>query len=311
MELQSLGKYRLVAPMQVHSSSCRFYLARHEDEPEEGAPSYLAKLLQPARDGSAERQRARFEHEIRLLKVLNHPSIPTLHAAGEQDGIAYIVMDRVDGVDLATLLGHRDGSPRALAKEVAVYIMGQLADALRHLHTLELMEDTEPEPLHALHRNLTPANVVLSRTGDAVLCGFGSATSRWLARENDEPGIGDPAYFSPERVVDREANVQTELFALAVMLWEMLRGERCLARQTDEATKDEIMRFDISQSSRRLTGLSPKLSEIVRKNLDRDPSRRYVSAYQLLQRLAQAPEAQAAEASRGELGRLVQAASAP
>ena len=92
---------------------------------------------------------------------------------------------------------------------------------------------------------------------------------------------------------------------MAVMLWEMLRGERCLAGESDEQTRENITRFDISQASRRVSGLSPKLSEIVRKNLDRDPGRRYTGAYQMLQRLAQSPEAQFAEQSRAALGEAV------
>src|SRR5688572_32836408 len=103
MELRGLGRYRLVQPLAT-SSACEIHLARHEDEPEQGAPSYLVKLLPPPRGPHAARRRAQLDHEVRLLKSFNHPCIPTLHASGEQDGIAYLVLDRVDGVDLATLL---------------------------------------------------------------------------------------------------------------------------------------------------------------------------------------------------------------
>lgn len=306
MELRSLGKYTLVEPLEVESRSCRFYLVRDEDEPDRGPPPYLAKLLDQRRGTDAQRHRAQFDHEVRLLKSFNHACMPTLHAAGEQDGVAYIVMDHVDGVDLATLLGHRRAEPRALAKEVAVYVLGQLADALRHMQTLEYLEDGEPTPLDAVHRDLAPSNVVLSRSGDVVLCDYGSARSRWLPPEDDDPMAGELAYMAPERIAEGGcANVQTDLFALAVIAWEMLRGERCLARGNDAETRAEITRFDISQSGRRVTGLSSKLSEIVRRNLDRDPNRRYPDAYKMLQRLAQSPEAQAAERSRQHLGRLV------
>jgi serine/threonine-protein kinase len=184
--------------------------------------------------------------------------------------------------------------------------MGQLADALRHIHSLEYMEAGEPTPLDCVHRDVTPANVMLSRRGDVVLRGFAAARSQWLPPEHDDPMAGDLAYMAPERIADGgKADMRTDLFSLAVVLWEMLRGERCLARSTHAETRDEIMRFDISQSGRRVTGLSPKLSEIVRRNLDRDPNRRYPDAYKMLQRLAQSPEAQAAETSRERLGKLV------
>lgn len=311
MELRGLGKYRLVAPFAVRSALCRFYLARHEDEPDDVPPSYLAKLLLPGRGEDEPTLRAQFAHEAKLLGILNHHSIPTLHAAGEQDGVAYMVLDYVHGVNLADLLGHFEGEPRGLSKEIAVYIMGQLADAVRHAHELAVSDDAgQPVPLGVLHRDLCPANVLLSVEGDTVLCDFGAATSTWLPTEHDMSQAGHKAYMSPERVTGTgEASVKTELFAMAVILWEMLRGERCFAADSEPKIMDEIVRFDIGHSSRRVPGLSPKLSDIVRKNLDRDPERRYKSAYQMLQRLAQAPEAQSAEQSRTELANMVAAAA--
>src|SRR5690606_1983085 len=89
------------------------------------------------------------------------------------------------------------------------------------------------------------------------------------------------------------------------MLWEILRGERCFTAGNELETMDEIVRFDISHSSRRVSGLSSKLSEVLRRNLDRDPERRYPHAYKVLQRLSQSPEAGAAETSRQELSRMV------
>ena len=308
MELQGLGRYRLVEALDVPASTCRFFLARHEDEPTTGAPSYIAKILAPVRGGEAERRRGQFDHEIKLLKSFNHPCIPTLHAAGDQDGVPYMVLDRVDGVTLSTLLGHDVGTPKTLSKEITVFMTAQLADALRHVHTLEYLEDGEPTPLSVVHRDLCPDNILLSTRGDVVLTDFGKAYSQWLPEAHDTPDAGNLAYKAPERLpAGAKANVKTDLFAIAVMLWEALRGERCFAGADDAATRDAIERFDISQASRRVPGLSPKLSEVLRKNLDRDPERRYPDAYKMLQRLAQSPEAAAAEDSRRQLGELVKA----
>ena len=113
-------------------------------------------------------------------------------------------------------------------------------------------------------------------------------------------------YKAPERVTGSgKATIKSDLFALGVMLWEMLRGERCFVAGNELETMDQIVRFDISHASRRVSGLSSKLSEVLRRNLDRDPERRYPDAYKVLQRLSQSPEAGAAEKSRQELARLV------
>jgi eukaryotic-like serine/threonine-protein kinase len=311
MELRGLGRYRLVDDVQGPSPHARYHRARHEDEPEDGAepPAYVAKLLAPGRGPDAALRRGQFEHEIRLLKSFNHACIPTLHASGDQDGVAYMVLDRVDGVSLGTLLHHPTGQPRALHRELAVYLLGQLIDAIRHVHSLEYLEAGEPTPLGVVHRDLGPHSVWVSRRGDVILYDFSVARSQWLPPEHDEPNAGTLATMAPERLAaGARATESSDLFALAAVLWECVRGERLFQGKDDAATREAIERFDISQPSRRVAGLSPKLGEVVRKNLDRDPARRYGSAYQMLQRLAQAPEAKAAERSRQALAQLVQEA---
>ncbi len=309
MELRGLGRYRLVDDVPGPSPHARYHRARHEDEPEADPPGYLAKLLMPGRGPDAALRLGQFEHEIRLLKSFNHPCIPTLHASGEQDGVAYMVLDRVDGVSLGALLRHDVGEPRALHREVAVYVLGQLVDAVRHVHSLEFLEGDEPTALGAIHRDIGSHNVWVSRSGDVILGDFSLAFSHWLPPEHDDPQAGALAYRAPERLApDARASESSDLFGMAALLWECLRGERLFQGKNDAATREAIERFDISQPGRRVAGLSPKLGEIVRKNLDRDPERRYSGAYQMLQRLAQAPEAKAAERSRQALAKLVQVA---
>ena len=306
MELRGLGRYRLADEFSGPSPHARYHHARHEDETGDDTPGYVAKLLTPGRGEQGQRQRGQFEHETRLLKSFNHPCIPTLHASGDQDGVAYMVLDRVDGVSLSRLLHHHTDTPRPLTKEIAVYVMGQLVDAVRHVHSLEYLDEGEPAPLSVIHRDLGPHNVWVSRSGDVILYDFSVTSSAWLPAEHDEPGAGSLAYMAPERLAPGgHANEKTDLFGMASILWECLRGQRLFQGATDAATREAIERFDISQPSRRVPGLSPKLSEIVRKNLDRDPARRYTGAYQMLQRLAQAPEAKVAEQSRQALAALV------
>lgn len=307
MELRNLGRYRLLRRLEGSPSRSELFLAAHEEE--EGAVRYVVKLLPPGPEETLPTRMALFEHEAKLLRAINHPSVPTLHGFGTQDGVTYMVMDYVDGVDLARLLGHDGDEALALDKELVVYIAAQLASALHHLHDMaEEEEDGSANPVDALHRDLCPANVFVSLDGDVVLGDFGAAGSRWLAAEHDTKTAGHTAYKAPERITGAgEANVGTELFALATMMWEMLRGERCFAAEDELKTMDAIVRFDISNSKSRITGLSSKLSEIVRRNLDRDPERRYPSAFKILQRLAQSPEAQSAETARARLAEMVRA----
>jgi serine/threonine protein kinase len=339
MELHSLGGYRLLTPVPTLSSVSRLFLARRDDVDGDGSPATaLAKVLMPGNSAEFSLLKAQFAHEANLLRSFSHPGIPSLRAAGTQNGVDFFVMDYVTGVDLGVLLGHEQNEPRALSKDIAVYILGQLADALRYVHTFEVPTDTgeaadsdeaagdadgpetddddddagDPseddgfEFLDVLHRDLCPANVFLSIDGDVVLGDFGSASSKWLAPELTANDAGHTAYKAPERVTGSgKATVKSDLFSLGVMLWEMLRGERCFKAATELETMDEIVRFDIAHSSRRVPGLSSKLSEVLRRNLDRDPERRYPDAYKVLQRLSQSPEAAGAERARQQLASLV------
>ncbi|MGB1014312.1 MAG: serine/threonine protein kinase [Nannocystaceae bacterium] len=312
MEPQRLGNYRLLSPLPTNSVTTRVYLTCHADD-EQSQPAFVTKLMPVQTSETAALLQAQFEHEIKLLRAFNHPNIPTVHDDGEHAGVRYVVMDNIDGCNLSTFLGHDRKQPRALTKEMAVYIMGQLADAVRYCHGFTRIDEHGKEvPAGILHRDLNPQNILLSRHGDVMLCDFNSAKSPWLAPEHDTVDVGLKAYMAPERIIgSTPATQQSDLFSLAVILWEILKGQRCFQADSDLKTMDAIVRFDISHSGRRVTGLSTKLSEIVRKNLDRDPGRRYISAFQMLQRLAQAPEAAAAERSRGVLAdQVVQIADA-
>lgn len=307
MELRSLGRHRLVKRLDGSPSRSELFLAAHEEEGAEA--TYVAKLMMTGSEETLPTRTAIFEHEVKIMRAVNHPCVPSLHAFAEQEGVPYMVMDFIKGVDLAHLLGHNSDEPKPLSKELVVYITGQIVDALHHLHDMaEQEEDGSANPVRALHRDLCPANIFLSVEGDVVLGDFGSATSRWLAAEHDTKGAGHTAYKAPERVTGTgEATVATDLFSVAVMMWEMLKGQRCFRAENELKTMDAIVRFDISNAKTRVTGLSSKLSEVVRRNLDRDPGRRYESAFKMLQRLAQAPEAQSAETARSELATMVRA----
>lgn len=317
MELHSLGGYRLIEPLASLNPVCRLYLARPESAPVDAPATQVVKLLMPGQGDEFAHYKAQFDHEVKLMRHFSHPGIPSVRTAGGQDGVDYVVMDYVEGVDLAKLLGHEGAEPRSLGKEAAVYILGQLADVLRYVHEFEVPcadipgaapnpEGDDFEGLEVLHRDICPANVLLSVDGDVLLTDFGSASSRWLSPEHTAAQAGHVAYKAPERVTGSgKASVRSDLFSLAVVLWEMLRGERCFKAGSELETMDAIVRFDISHARARVSGLSSKLSEVLRRNLDRDPERRYEDAYKVLQRLSQSPEAAAAERARQELATLV------
>ena len=307
MERSRIGDYLPVKRLTTGGPGFVHLFATRADEPST-SPEFFIKMVQPPTDEAAGAVvEAQFEHELQLMKALNHPNVPSILADGEEDGLRYYVTERVIGVDLATLLGHRQNEVRGLSAPICVYLMAQVTNALVALHGIEVLgDDNEPTPIDALHRDICPANILLSTDGDALLTDFGSASSTWLAREHTVRDVGARAYMAPERVIGGgEASVATELFGMAVMLWEMLRGERCLRGEDDLRTMENIARFEITNAQNRISGLSTRLNEVVRRNLDQDPNRRFATSYQMLARLSQARESEHAGTAREELGQMV------
>lgn len=310
MAARQLGDYILQKVLPAPTLHHRIALAKHCDDGEDIEPGYVVKFLALSdNDAHATLLRSQFEHEAFVMGHLYHESIPTLFAHGEDQGLAYLVMDYVDGCNLAELLGHGTSAPQGLPTEVAVYLIAQIASALQHMHHFECCDENDQDRvLCILHRDICPTNIMISRHGDVYLIDFGSAWSDYLAPEARDLNAGHIAYKAPERLLEHgQASPQSDLFSLAIILWELLRGERCFAGETQAKTIESIARFDINHSQRKVPGLSPKLSEVLRKNLDRDPSRRYSSAFQVLQRLAQSPEAKEAASARQQLAQMVSA----
>jgi serine/threonine protein kinase len=237
MELRSFGTYRLVRPLANPGAGFRHFVASHEDDPPGALPGYFIKMLAGGSGDEHALLRAGFEHEIRLLKSFNHPSIPSAHGDGEHGGVRFLVMDYIDGVDLAQLLGHPEQT-RGLSREVAVYVLAQLADALHYVHTFEVFDDDAGDfrSIDAVHRDIAPSNVLLSRQGNVLLADFNTAASRWLSPEHDTVHAGTKAYMAPERIIAAApATPLSDLWSMAVILWEMLRGQRCFKAEDDPA----------------------------------------------------------------------------
>lgn len=169
--------------------------------------------------------RRMFLQEARLSAILNHPHIVQTFDFGEVDGAPYMAMELVDGVNLSQLC-------RALAKEerwiplrASVEICTAVADALEYAHNLKDLDSGKP--LNLVHRDVSPQNILLSRQGGVKLADFGIA--RHDAREEQTIGIsskGKPGYMAPEQTVSTELDGRADLFALGIVLTELVSARR-------------------------------------------------------------------------------------
>ena len=199
------------------------------------------KILAPERVGEG-RFAERFTIEAELLAKLGHPHIVTIHDFGETGGLFYLVMEFIDGVNLRDLL--RDGK---MEPEQALAIVPPICDALQYAHDKGIV-----------HRDIKPENILLDRDGRVKIADFGIASLVGASGENS----GTPPYMAPEQsggTVDRRADI----YALGVVLYEMLTGERPTKELVAPSKRVEV---------------SVKIDEMVLRALEKEPERRYQTA---------------------------------
>ncbi|MDP1587441.1 MAG: serine/threonine-protein kinase [Prosthecobacter sp.] len=198
----------------------------------------------------------RFKNEARALAKMNHPSIVSVHEYGEMpEGQLYIVMEFVDGTDVARMI-HSSGRLNA---EQALGITGQVCEALQYAHSQGIV-----------HRDIKPANVLINMAGRVKVVDFGLAKATdptATAVTNAAVAVGTPGYIAPEMFslgchVDERADV----YAVGVMLYQMLTGE--LPRSGFALPSEKV-------------GSDPRLDRIVLKAMRLDRAERYQSAHEL------------------------------
>jgi tRNA A-37 threonylcarbamoyl transferase component Bud32 len=221
---------------------------------------------------SMARDKERFKNEARALAKMNHPNIVTVHEHGEiLEGQFYIVMEFVDGADLARMI-HSSGK---LGVEQALGITSQVCEALQYAHAQGIV-----------HRDIKPANVIINREGRVKVVDFGlaKATDPTVpAITNAAVAVGTPDYIAPETYsLGCHVDARADVYAVGVMLYQMLTGE--------------IPRGGFALPSAKV-GSDPRLDRIVLKAMKSDRAERYQSAHELRIELNSAlstPEAEAA-----------------
>jgi hypothetical protein len=151
--------------------------------------------------------RVRFLREARSAGRLSHPNIVTIFDVGEDGGAAYIAMELLEGASLHQMLKERQRIPFHSAAD----IIGQVADALHHAHQHSIV-----------HRDVKPANVVVSRAGRAKLTDFGVAYVAASDMTQHGSALGSPRYMAPEQVLGQPIDARADIFSLGVVLYEVL-----------------------------------------------------------------------------------------
>ncbi len=280
---EKLGRFEIKG-LIGHGAMGEVYLGY---DPSIGREVAIKTLL--ARPSAGEEARQRLAREARAAGLLNHPNIVTVHEFGEDQGVLYIAMERMNGQDLEELLRQRSLAPGEILE-----VLAQVCDGLGFAHRN-----------HVIHRDIKPSNVRVLRDGHGIrakIMDFGVA--RMKDSESTATGtvVGTVSYMAPEYIRTGRPDGRSDLFAVGVMLHECISGRRPFDGDTTPTILYRIVNeppdpLDLS----RVKEISPALLDILEKALAKNPDARYQTADEFARALRAAKEP-AWRAREGDVG---------
>jgi len=262
-----LGPYEVLSPLGAGGMG-EVYRARDARL----GRSVAVKVLPESVSGNSEAL-ARFEREARTVAALNHPNILGIFDVGTHSGVAYAVMELLEGETLRDRL-----ESGALPWRKAVDYARQIAVGLAAAHARGVV-----------HRDLKPENVFLTLDGRVKILDFGLAkrllrevpeTNAPTEAHETDPGtvLGTIGYMSPEQVRGKEVDLRSDIFSFGALFYEMLSGRRAFRRETAGDTMSAILRDDPPDLAESGRGIPPSLERIARHCIEKNPDERFQSA---------------------------------
>ena len=228
-----------------------------------------------------------FAQEARISALLHHPNIVQVFDFGQVDGSYFLAMELLDGWEVGTINKALRAANAKMPIEVALHIAHEVLLGLAYAHTLKV-QGYRP---HIVHRDVSPSNIMCLRTGGVKLLDFGvaSVTGRGEGQgEGAKPAFcGKLSYAAPEYVQGHGLDARIDLFAVGVILWEMLVGERLFRSKSDQQTLQALLVGPILPPSIKRPAVSAEIDRIVMKALERDPAQRYQTAAEMAEDLEQ------------------------
>jgi len=233
------------------------------------------KILEATQAGGEEFL-ARFRREARAIAALRHPNILTIYDYGEEQGVAYIVMEYVSGGTLKTEL---DGQLMEWADSAKLII--PVGRALAYAHSQGIV-----------HRDVKPANILLPRPDWPLLADFGLVKIIGHKRGITRPGmsIGTPAYLSPEQAAGEEIDHRSDVYGLGLVLYKLMTGHLPFEAESPIDTLLRRLREPPTPPSQLNPNVFPRLETAILRALARDPDARYPTMEALVQDLSRIPK---------------------
>ncbi len=253
--------------------------------PEGGFERTVAvKLLHPHLADKPEFIRA-FREEAEISARLVHPNIVQVLDFG-RFGVAYFfAMEYVEGTTLSVLERRLLATKRPVDVDLGAWIGQELLAGLAYSH--EVARDREGGRLHVVHRDLCPSNVLISASGEVKISDFGIAKALRDATFSETKTVaGHAGYMAPEQVRAEPLDERCDLFAVGVILWELLAGEPLFRRGTDGLTAMAVLNHEVPPISAKRPGLDPEWDAFFERALAAAPVNRFASAGEMSAALA-------------------------
>ncbi|MBI3556509.1 MAG: serine/threonine protein kinase [Deltaproteobacteria bacterium] len=223
-----------------------------------------------------------FKSEIKTTSGFTHPNIVQLYDYGEENGMLYIAMEIVDGKNLRQFMTRFAELKQAFPVEVSVFIMEQSAHGMGYAHGYK--DKFSGKSLNIVHRDISPQNLLISYDGAVKVIDFGIAKAV-TNNESTRAGVikGKPSYLSPEQISGEVLDGRSDIFALGIVLWELLTGRKLFASDNDYGV---LKLIENCQNSVKPPSLfNPKvpkeLDAIVMKSLHKNRDQRYQTSEEL------------------------------
>jgi len=229
-----------------------------------------------------------FLDEAGLVSRINHPNVCGISDFGHKDNHYYIAMEYLAGQTLGRL------SKRLYQRETVDPIMlagfaaRLFADACEGLHAAHELRNEKGEPLHVVHRDISPSNLFVCYDGSIRVMDFGIAQAGGRIQKTAAGQIkGKMAYMAPERLglIEGEVDHRADIYALGIVLWELLAGKRLFKRRDDSETLSALIKRQVPAPSSLHKGIPKEMDEIALKALAPKPEDRYETAREMARAL--------------------------
>jgi len=296
----SFGRYRLLRHLSSGGMGTVFQAVTRLDS---GAERLVAIKRLPAPSSDQDRFVRMLLDEARIMIRLRHPAIVKVYEFGKVGLEHFLAMEYVHGRDLDSLMRALRRRKTRFPVGIAIYVIGRVLEALEHAHQAR---DDNGGAAGIVHRDVSPPNILCGFTGKVKLTDFGVAkAARRFAVTKPGEVRGKLAYMSPEQLTDEEVDQRSDLFAVGIVLHELLSGASLFRGQVAAETMYKVLEAPIPPLARSRPDIPVELAMITQTALRRDPEQRFSCAREMREALSRVVLERAGENPAEELAALL------